>query len=307
VNRLAATRASSVALSILTGLLVVVACSLTFGLGGEGLERFILKWLFSAVIIAAGVVTMARAAHFARDRVAWLLIGLGVVFWGVGLEYWELVLVTSAAPPYPSVSDFFWLAFYPPCYVGLALLLRSRLTEVRASLWLDGVVAALALAGLGSAIVFDAVLEATGGSAAAVATSLAYPLADLVLIGLVVATLAAGGWRTGRAWGLIAAGLALFALGDSVYLYQVAVGTYVEGTAYDLGWISASVLIAWAAWQPRTSITRTVRDGWWVLGPPVGFALVGLGLLVYDHSFASRRSRLSWRRSRCSRFSSVSP
>jgi two-component system cell cycle response regulator len=283
VNRLAANRASAVALVILTALLGAVACSLTLGFGGDSVHQFILKWLFSGVIIAAGLLTMARAGRAGRERVAWLLIGLAVVLWGVGLEYWELVLSTSESPPYPSVSDFFWLAFYPPCYVGLALLLRSRLAEVRASLWLDGVIAALALAALGSAIVFGAVLEVTGGSAAAVATNLAYPLADLVLIGLVVATLAASGWRPGRAWGLIAAGLALFAVGDSIYLYQVAVGSYVEGTLYDLGWISAAVLIAWAAWQPSVAITRTVRDGWWVLVPPIGFALVGLGLLVYDH------------------------
>jgi diguanylate cyclase (GGDEF)-like protein len=283
VTRLSTNRTSAVALLILTALVGVVACSLALGLGGDSLRLFILKWLFSAVIIGAGVVTMARAARAGGERLAWLLIGLGVVLWGVGLEYWELVLSTSESPPYPSVSDFFWLSFYPPCYVGLALLLRARLTHVRASLWLDGVIAALALAAVGSAIVFGAVLEVTGGSAAAVATNLAYPLADLVLIGLVAATLAASGWRPGRAWGLIASGLALFALADSVYLYQVAVGSYVEGTTYDLGWISASVLIAWAAWQPSAAVTRSVRDGWWVLVPPVAFTLVGLGLLVYDH------------------------
>ena len=283
VTRLAANRTSAVALLILTALVGVIAWSLSFGLGRESLDQFALRWLFSGVIVAAGVVTMARAAHRGRERLAWLLIGFGVVLWGIGLEYWELALSTSESPPYPSVADFFWLAFYPPVYVGLALLLHSRLAEFRPSLWLDGVIAALALAALGSAIVFGAVLAATGGSAAGVATNLAYPLADLLLMGLVVATLAASGWRPGRAWGLIAAGLVLFALGDSVYLYQIAVGSYVEGTLYDLGWISASVLIAWAAWQPSTAITRTVRDGWWVLVPPVGFALVGLGLLVYDH------------------------
>jgi two-component system cell cycle response regulator len=283
VTRIAATRASSSALLILTALLGVVACSLVFDLGEDSFKPFVLKWLFSGVIIAAGLITMARALRAEGERLAWLLIGFAVVLWGTGLEYWELVLSIAEAPPYPSVSDAFWLAFYPPCYVGLALLLHSRLAHVRASLWLDGAIAALALAAVGSAIVFGAVLEVTGGSASAVATNLAYPLADLVLIGLVVATLAANGWRPGRAWGLIAAGLALFALGDSVYLYQVAVGSYVEGTAYDLGWISASVLIAWAAWQPATRVTRTVRDGWWVLIPPLAFALIGLGLLVYDH------------------------
>ena len=127
VTRLAADRVSAFALLALTALLAVVALSVSVGVGGPGLEGFVLRWLLSGVIIAAGMLTMARAARAPRERVAWLLIGLGVVLWGVGLEYWELVLATSDSPPYPSVSDAFWPAFYPLCYVGLALLLHSRL------------------------------------------------------------------------------------------------------------------------------------------------------------------------------------
>jgi hypothetical protein len=63
VSRLAASRTSAVALLALTALLVVVACSVAFGVGGAGFEGFVLKWLFSGVIIAAGLMTMARAAR----------------------------------------------------------------------------------------------------------------------------------------------------------------------------------------------------------------------------------------------------
>jgi hypothetical protein len=68
--------------------------------------------------------------------------------------------------------------------------------EFHASLWVDGVIAGLAVAGVGAALAFDPVLAATGGErAAAVATTIAYPLADLVLLGVVVGVFAltAGG------------------------------------------------------------------------------------------------------------------
>jgi hypothetical protein len=199
VTRLAASRTSAAALLFLTALVALITCSLSFGVGGEPLEMFVLKWLFPAGIIAAGLLAMARAPQAPRERLAWFLIGLGVVLWGVGLVYWEFALASLEAPPFSSLSDAFWLAFYPPTYIGLALLLHNRLAELRLSLWLDGVIAALALSAVGSAIVFEAVLDVTGGDAAAVATNLAYPLADLLLLGLVVATLAASGWRPGRA------------------------------------------------------------------------------------------------------------
>ena len=50
-------------------------------------------------------------------------------------------------------------------YVGLALLLQSRLQDIRSDLWVDGVIAALAIAAVGAALVFDVIVETTGGDA----------------------------------------------------------------------------------------------------------------------------------------------
>ena len=202
MSRLATNPTAAAVLAALTALLGVVACYLVVGLGHEALEQLTLDWLYNGLIVAAGVVTMARGAGAGRERLPWLLLGSAFVLWGIGNTYWTLVLLQRETLPFPSLSDAFWLAFYPPAYVGLLLLLRSRLAEFRPSLWLDGVVAALALAAVGSAVVFDAVLSATGGSSAAVATNLSYPLADLLLLGLAVATLAASGWRPARAPGV---------------------------------------------------------------------------------------------------------
>ena len=101
----------------------------------------------------------------------------------------------------------------------------------RGNLWLDGVIASLAVAALGAAVIFDEVLSTTGGSALVVATNLAYPLADLLLLALVVAMFGLTGWRVDRTWGLVAAGFAVFAIADSVYLYKTAVGHVRRGRA----------------------------------------------------------------------------
>jgi two-component system, cell cycle response regulator len=284
VAAVATDRTATVALSALTGLLALIAVYLLFGLGNESLEQFTLDWIYNGTIVVAGLVCVLRAFARGSERAAWGLLGLAFVLWGIGNVYWTFWLLDLEEPPFPSMADAFWISIYPPSYAGLVLLLRSRLAEFRPSLWLDGVIAGLALAALSAAVVFDAVLEATGGShPAAVATNLTYPLADLVLLALVVATVAASGWRPDRTWALLALGLVAFTASDSVFLYQTAVGSYVAGTAVDLGWVAASVLVAWAAWQPRNQLTPVVRDGWWVLVPPIAFALLGIGLLVYDH------------------------
>src|SRR5205814_2837893 len=165
----------------------------------------------------------------------------------------------------------------------VVLPLRSRVSHLRSSLWLDGVIGGLALAAVGTAVVFQAVLGELGGSRAAVATNLTYPLADLTLIALVVWALAVTGWRPGRTWGLIAAGLLVFSVSDCLYLYQTARGTYSFGSPTDLGWIAGGLLLAWAAWQPRAERPRKAIEGWPLLVAPVLFGLIGLGVLCYDH------------------------
>ena len=62
------------------------------------------------------------------------------------------------------------------------------------SLWLDGIVGGLAVAAVMAAVV-GPVLAVTGGSFAAVVTTLAYPLLDVVLLLIVTAVLALFHWR----------------------------------------------------------------------------------------------------------------
>ena len=277
-----AERLARAALLLLT--LAVAACAIQFTLHlADSVQDLLERWIYEPTVIAAGLVCMARGFVGRTERAAWSLIGLGVVLWGVGDTIWTLVYADDASPPYPCISDVFWLALYPPVYVGFLLLLRSRAGGLRRSLWLDGVIAGIAVASVGTAFVFHVVLDATDGSKAAVATNLSYPLADLTLIALVVWVLAISGWRPGRSWGLIAAGLLVFSVSDCLYLFQTALGTYVAGNSTDLGWVAGALFIAWAAWQPGQEGTDRSQAAWVLLVAPVGFGFVALGVQVYDH------------------------
>jgi two-component system cell cycle response regulator len=275
-------RRASVALVAITAALA--ACVLQFTLHvSPSLQHFVVYWLYNGLVVAAGVVCIARGWSRRSERLAWILIGAAVVSWGVGNTIWTFAYVDLPAPPYPSLADAFWLAVYPPFYVALLLLLHSRMGGIRRSFWLDGVIASLAVAAVGTAVVFQAVLDATSGSKAAVATNLSYPLADLTMIALVVCVLAVSGWRIGRAWGLFAAGLLVFSVSDCLYLFQTAADSYVAGGPTDLGWVGGCVLLAWAAWQPSVRSCRARLEGWAVHGAPIAFGLLALGVLVYGN------------------------
>jgi diguanylate cyclase (GGDEF)-like protein len=251
------------------------------GLGAEGFFR---TYVFSALPILAASVCLLRAWSSRTGRMPWLLLGIGMLLWAGGSIFWSVSLKQLAEPPYPSVADALYLGFYPACYVGLVLLAMPRVRGISSSVWLDGLIAMLAVSAVGAAFLIPAVAS-TSGTHAVVATNLAYPLGDLLLIALVVGGFALTSWQPGRAWALIGGGLVLFAIADSVYLYLVTHGTFVEGTWLDALWPGGMVLIAFAAWQPPARATTHRGDSWTVLAVPlpIVLALASVGVLIYGN------------------------
>ena len=232
----------------------------------------------TALCLWAGIASPGR-----RERRAWLLIGAGVAAWTFGEIYYTAVLWTADEIAIPSPADAGYLLFPPFMLVGVLALLRSRTRDVPGTLWADGITAALAVSAASAALVFQTVHDSASGQTLEVAVNLAYPLADLVLLGVIVGALAGTGWQLDRGWVLLFAGTAAFWLADSLYLVGNANGTYAPGAWFDAGWWLGLLLIGSAAWQPVRAAAahgaadeRTRR-----IVLPLAFGAAGLGLLVY--------------------------
>jgi two-component system, cell cycle response regulator len=257
-----------------------------FGLGGKALHGFFNDWVYNGVIVLSSLACLTRGLLLrGQQRWTWLLIAFALAAWATGDIYYSAVLAKLDEIPFPSIDDAFYLSFYPPAYVALGLFVRARTQTFRTSSWLDGVSGAMAVGAIAAAVVFQAVLSSVDGlRPAAVATNLGYPLADLLLLGVLITAAALSGWRVDRAWGFLALGLVLFAFTDSVYLYQAAAGTYVDGSVLDTGWIAACLMFAVAAWQPAPRRRALAADeSWRMLVVPAGAVLTGIALLVVDH------------------------
>ena len=234
-------------------------------------------WLYNALIVLAAAIATARPLLVAEDRLAWSVISLALWATAFGELY------TAAVEPegYPSLADAAWLAFYPLVYVGIVLLVRRRARFVAGTLWLDGVTASVTAAALGSAVVLEAVLRTNEGSRSAIATNLAYPVGDVLLLSAVFGVLSLAGWNVQRRWLLLALGLLATTIADAVYLFQV--DTYREGGVLDVLWPLSMLLIATAAWiSGRDERTLDVA-GRPLLAVPVVCALGAIGIFVFDH------------------------
>jgi len=241
------------------------------------------RFAHDVVLLASSVLIIAKAVTARRERLAWLLIGLGVLAWSLGEVYYTAVLWDAEVIAIPSPADVGYLLLPPLALAGILLLLKARARQVPRTLLVDGVIAGLAVGAFSAALVFDAVLDNVEGNALAVATNLAYPLGDLVLLSLIVGALAGTGWRLDRTWMLLAIGVATFWLADSLYLVKTAEGTFVSGGPIDTGWWAGLFLIAAAAWQrPPARVRAPQEESLRLIAVPLSFGLVSLALLVYD-------------------------
>ena len=260
--------------------LVGYAAQAAWSVCGSGADGFFEIYVYNALIFVAAGMCLVRAATTGRERGAWLVLGAGLLAWAAGEAYYSLFLTRLDSPPVPSVSDGLWLAFYPACYVAIVLLVRERVRQFRSSLWLDGVVGALAASAIAAALIFGTVVGG-GRNSSVLAVDLAYAIGDLLLLGFVVAVFGLTGWRPGRALLLVGAALVTSAIVDGWFLYNLATGQTVDTTLVATLWPASALLIGCAAWQ-RPAEAESIRlEGWRVLLMPSAFAVSGLALLGY--------------------------
>jgi two-component system cell cycle response regulator len=240
------------------------------------------RYVHDAVLLTASALCLAGALRRSgAQRAGWLLIATGVLSWSMGEVYYTVFLWTESSPPLPSPADIGYLCFPPLALAGAVVLLRDRARGVPRRRWLDGVTAALSVSAVSAAIVFETVHNSVEGELLHTATALAYPLWDLVLLGLFVGALAGTGWRLDRVWLLLAIGVTTFWLADSLYLVHTAAGVYESGGWFDAGWWAGLVLIAAAAWQPPPSNDpRPPDESLRAIAVPIGFGVIGLALLA---------------------------
>ncbi len=287
---------SSLAVLLLGGT-VLVALHSWLGIAG-GLDFAISSVVYDAVVLGAGVACLVRASAFGPERRAWLLLGAAILCWGTAEVYWAIFIEGNANAPYPSPADVGYLLFYPLAYAGLALLVRARAHEINWRLWMDGAIAALGTAALGAAFVFDFVAGRTEGTPVQVATTLAYPLGDILMVAMVVGVVALTGWRPGRTWSLLLAGLSALVIADIAFTLQATGEALPEGGWVDPIYLIAAVCLSAAVWQPAAAAEITSpgegAERREIIVPAV-FASVMIGLFAMQYySATSGLSTVLW-------------
>jgi diguanylate cyclase (GGDEF)-like protein len=236
-------------------------------------------WSVCAFELLVCALVIGRGIARRPGRAVCLTLGAALSMWAIGDGTLTYESLGGASPPTPSVADVFYLAFFPLAYLALVLMLRRESSRLVPATWLDGAVAGLGAAALCAAFAFHSIAHVAGGGPAAVATNLAYPVGDVLLLAMVVGGSAVLSGSRGRAWLCLAMGCSLNAVGDTFNLFGSS-GTHLGIVVDGVAWPTAIWLMSMAVWlRPGRSDVFGHRAAPGFLLPGIG-AASGLAVLL---------------------------
>jgi len=253
---------SRVLLGSLGGLALLVIFAVLFHLGGTA-------WEFSPLLCAltSGSLTLysvlisirveeAVEPWLGNERLAWILIGCGLLAWGGGESIWRYYSFIHQNP-FPSLADIGYASLPPLLFTGLLLQPSSGIGSRRLLMMFDSLVAMGSMLTIGWSLLLGSLALASGQDMLARFLGLYYPTTDIALLSCVVLLLFRGRGSLYQATArrvsliIIGIGLCFFAGSDFIFNVQQNAGTYVDGTWTDLGWPLGMLAIGTAAYLRR--------------------------------------------------------
>ena len=181
----------------------------------------------------------------------------------VAIGSWSLGSLTATASSYlefsallGNISDVLYLLFYPLALLGLQLLIsiQQRLTILEL---VDASIVGLGLSTLGAAFALQPVIPHFDGDLNQSFLAIIYPVADLVLLCFILATVVMQGFSARGL--LLSIGICVYAATDFLFLWQNLNLSYVFGSLVDYGWLLAFIMIAESAWKPSSE--KSTKNG----------------------------------------------
>ena len=186
------------------------------------------------------------------EQVGWMLIGLGMIMWGIGDTFWRYY-VSMGQNPFPSIADVGYSSFPLLVFVGLLIQPSPESGSKRLLLLVDSLISMGSILAVAWYLLLGSLAQAPGEANFAKFLGLYYPISDTALLSCVVFLLLRGQGRiyqaTARRTSLLVVGLGLcfFVTSDFIFNIQQNAGMYVEATWIDLGWPLGMMIIGIAA------------------------------------------------------------
>ena len=203
--------------------------------------------LFNVIPIAC-ILSILLAPRI-NNKWAKPLTALAIGSWSLGSVMATTSSYIEISAFLSNFSDVLYLFFYPLALLGMQLLIsiQQRLTILEL---VDASIFGLGLSTLGAAFALQPLLPHFEGDLDQSFLAIFYPVADLVLLCFIIATVVMQGFS--RRGLLLAIGVCIYAATDFIFLWQNLNMNYVFGSLVDYGWLLAFIVISESAWHSGT-------------------------------------------------------
>src|SRR4029079_8408283 len=171
----------------------------------------------SAVYDACGLAMVALCLlcirlHRPSGWLPWLILVAGQLAFVIGDIIWT-VYQANGEDPFPSIADASYIVGYPILALGLAIAIRRRVSGGDRAGLLDGAILATGAVVVWWSFVLGPLVAGRDPDPLSLAIGVAYPIGDLLLIGLALGLLMTPGARA-RSFPLLVSDLAVLPIGD---------------------------------------------------------------------------------------------
>jgi diguanylate cyclase len=178
----------------------------------------------------------------------WVILAIGLALSTLGDWTW-VVLAWLGQEPFPSIADALYLGGLVLVGVAILDLVRGRIPGGDRAGIIDALIVAIGVALVSWTFLMQPLVADDSASLPEIATALAYPAIDVLLLGVLVRMFLAPTQR-GRALNLLLLALTALLMSDFPYAVMILEGTYETGHVVELGWLVAPVLWGAAALHP---------------------------------------------------------
>ncbi len=234
------------------------------GLGTARQRTVITDFSYLPISISAGILVI-RTARLPgldqRTRVAWTMTAVAVVLLIGGNTSWFWVQGVQDQRPYPSVADWFFLAFHLVMIPALLVFpaMRRSAREVR-KLTVDALIVSIGALMIMWYVVLAPTIKARGSDNLVTVFSIMAPLGDVLMLFAVITLFLRGVPANNRqAIQVLMAGQVLPVIANMYYSYAGLHDGFVAGSWPDMIFILANLQFALAANAQRYRMAHPVK------------------------------------------------
>lgn len=227
----------------------------------EGIKRSFLDIFFFFIAFLASFFCFLNYKKFGKslDGRTWLLLGIGIFFWGLAELIWAYHEIVKEVYPFPSFADIFYVTGYFPMilatlyyfsYIHLPLKTRKiyLVTSVSLVYGLLSLFSTIFPIAISDMALIEKVILIT------------YILLDVYLIfSALLLVEAFRGGALSRVWFVISLAFLFTGIADTIYSYLNLKGLYELGSPYnyiDFLWIAGYLCFIHASIYERISIEK---------------------------------------------------